>query len=138
MTTFHPNPPASVTIEPVELIRDARGWIIEPVDEAGLAGKKNVHIVWTEPGAVRGNHYHQRTTEVFVVVGPALVRLQEGASVRDVVVAADQAMRFTIPPGVPHAIQNTGDRAMILMAFTDQLHDRTRPDTVPCPLIAHA
>jgi dTDP-4-dehydrorhamnose 3,5-epimerase-like enzyme len=136
MTTPHPNPTPRVLVEPVELIQDARGWIIEPVTEAALAGKRNVHIVWTEPGAVRANHYHKRTTEVFVVVGPALVRVRENEVVRDVLVPHGQAIRFTIPPGVPHAIQNTGTRPMILMAFTDQLHDRANPDTFPSPLIA--
>lgn len=135
MTTLPANPHASVAIEPVELIRDARGWVIEPVDEAGLQGKRNIHIVWTEPGAVRGNHYHERTQETIVVLGPALVRLRENQTVRDISVPDGTAMRFTIPPGVPHAIQNTGSRPMILMAFTDQLHDRAHPDTVPCLLI---
>lgn len=134
MSSLSP-PSATVLIEPVELVRDARGWTVEPVDETRLLGKRNSHIVWTEPGAVRGNHYHERTTEVFVVVGPARVRLRECGLVRDVLVAAGAAMRFTIPPGVPHAIQNTGDRPMILMAFTDQPHDRAHPDTFPCTLI---
>ncbi|MCX8089426.1 MAG: cupin domain-containing protein [Verrucomicrobiae bacterium] len=135
MTTSATPPSTPVLVEPVELICDARGWVIEPVNEAALIGKRNVHVVWTEPGAVRGNHYHQRTTEIIVVVGPARVRVREGEAVRDQLVAAEQALRFTIPPGVPHAIQNTGTRPMILMAFTDQPHDRARPDTFPFPLI---
>lgn len=135
MTASPTDPSPVVRAEAVELIQDARGWVIEPVDEAGLRGKRNAHIVWSEPGAVRGNHYHKRTTEVFVVVGPALVCVREGAVTREFSVPAGRAMRFTIPPGVPHAIQNTGTRPMILMSFTDQPHDRTRPDTFPCPLI---
>jgi dTDP-4-dehydrorhamnose 3,5-epimerase-like enzyme len=124
-----------VGIEPVEFFRDARGWVIEPVDEALLAGKRNVHVVWSESGAVRGNHYHERATEIFVVVGPALIRLRESGVTRDIPVPDGRAMRFTVPPGVPHAIQNTGARPMILMSFTDQPHDRVNPDTHPTVLI---
>ncbi len=126
---------AQVIIERLELIRDPRGWVIEPVDETGLAGKRNVHVVYTEAGAVRGNHYHEHTTEVLVVAGPALVRLREGTATRDVPVPDGEALRFTVPPGVAHAIQNPGPKPLILMSFTDQVHDRARPDTRPAMLI---
>ena len=126
---------SQVTVEPVDFFSDARGWVIEPVDEALLAGKRNVHVVFSEPGAVRGNHYHERTTEVFVVVGPALIRVRESGVVRDIPVPEGQARRFTVPPGVPHAIQNTGARPLVLMSFTTQPHDRAHPDSRPVVLI---
>lgn len=126
---------AHVTVEPVEFFRDARGWVIEPVNEAMLAGKRNAHMVLTEPGAIRGNHYHKRSDEVLVVVGPALVRFREAGTTRDVDVSGGQAMRFAIPAGVPHAIKNTGNQPMILVSFATQPHDRAHPDTVPAVLI---
>jgi dTDP-4-dehydrorhamnose 3,5-epimerase len=124
-----------VTVENVSFFSDARGWVIEPVSEALLAGKRNVHVVFSEPGTIRGNHYHERTTEVFVVVGPALIRLRESGGMRDVRVPAGQAMRFTVPPGVAHAIQNTGARPMVLMSFSSLPHDRANPDTFAAVLI---
>lgn len=126
---------SQIRVEQVEFFSDTRGWVIEPVDEALLAGKRNVHVVFSEPGAVRGNHFHKRTTEVLVVVGPALVRVQEDNAPRDITVPEGQAMRFTVPPGIPHAIQNTGTRPMILMSFATEPHDRTRPDTFPARLV---
>jgi len=124
-----------VTIENVSFFSDARGWVIEPVDEALLAGSRNVHVVLSEPGAIRGNHYHERSTEVFVVIGPARVRIREHGVVRDLTVPEGQAMRFTLPPGVAHAIQNTGSRPMVLMSFSTLPHDRAHPDTVHAMLI---
>lgn len=126
---------SQVTVEPVEIVNDVRGWVIEPVDEILLADKRNVHVVCSEPGAVRGNHYHERTLEVFVVVGPALVRIRENASIRDIPVADGQAVRFTVPPGIAHAIKNTGVRPTILMSVTNQLHDRSHPDTMRAELL---
>jgi oxalate decarboxylase/phosphoglucose isomerase-like protein (cupin superfamily) len=92
-------------------------------------------VVFTEPGAIRGNHYHERTAEIVVVVGPALVRVRENGAMRDLLVPDGQAVRFSIPAGVPHAIQNTGTRPMILISFASLPHDRAHPDTKPAVLI---
>jgi len=119
-----------VTIEPVPLRRDARGWVLEPVALQTLAAARNAHAVFTEPGAVRGNHYHPRGTEVLVVVGPAQVRWREGGALRDVDVPPGQAFRFTIPAGVAHAIRNPGPQPLFLIAFNTVAHDPDRPDAV--------
>jgi UDP-2-acetamido-2,6-beta-L-arabino-hexul-4-ose reductase len=84
--------------------------VLEPLDAPLLGAQQNVHLAVTEPGAVRGNHYHERCTEVAVVLGPALVRLREDGAVRDVEIPAGQALRFTLPPRVSHAFQNTGTK----------------------------
>jgi dTDP-4-dehydrorhamnose 3,5-epimerase-like enzyme len=121
---------AAVVFEKVTMYADARGWVIEPIEEQRIAGQRNTHMVLTEPGAIRGNHLHHHATEVFVLVGPGLVRWREAGVVRDVNVPEGEAMRFTVPPGIPHAIKNTGARPMVLMAFSSRPHDRANPDTV--------
>lgn len=121
---------ASVTFETVALHADARGWVVEPVNEAQLQWARNTHVVLSEPGAVRGNHFHHHATEIFVALGPALVRWREDGVLKDVNVPEGVAMRFTMPPGIPHAIKNTGTQPMVLMAFSSQPHDRANPDTV--------
>ena len=126
---------SKVVIETVPCIVDSRGWVIEPVDEPTLAAQRNVHVTWTEPGAIRGNHYHRHSAEVMVAMGPALVRLREAGAVRDVPVAEGEARRFSIPPGVAHAIQNTGPRPLVLVTFSTHVHDRANPDTVRDVLI---
>ena len=124
-----------VLVEKVEFFSDARGWVIEPIAEGLLSAQRNVHVVLTEPGGIRGNHYHERSTEVFVVMGPGLVRFREADGLRDVRVPEGEALRFTIPPGTPHAIYNPGTKPMLLMAFNSLPHDRAHPDTVPAVLI---
>lgn len=122
-------------IERVSFFTDARGWVVEPLAEEQIRLQRNVHVVFTEPGQVRGNHFHQHTMEVMLVMGPALVRLSEDGAVRDVPVADGEALRFTIPPGIAHAIQNTGLRPNVLTSFNDLPHDRANPDTVRAVLI---
>jgi UDP-2-acetamido-2,6-beta-L-arabino-hexul-4-ose reductase len=117
-------------VETVRTHRDARGALFEPVDVAHIAATRNVHVVLTEPGFVRGNHRHLVGTEVSVVTGPAHVRLKEDGIVRDVDVPAGETWRFTIPPGVTHAYRNPGPGTMVLIGFNSELHDPGRPDAV--------
>ena len=123
------------TAEIIRCVRDARGFLFEPAGPEVLPSQKNVHVVMTEPGAIRGNHYHERGVEVATVVGPALVRFREDGQVRDLRVPEGEVHRFTIPPGVGHAFQNTGTRPLPLVAFSTCAFDATNPDIVRDPLI---
>jgi dTDP-4-dehydrorhamnose 3,5-epimerase-like enzyme len=109
--------------------RDARGSLFEPMNAAELAAQRNVHVVLTEPGGVRGNHVHESAVEMTTVAGPCLVRLREGGEIRDVEVPAGETWRFTIPPGVAHAYRNTGDSLMVLVSFSSVVHDPAGSDT---------
>jgi len=121
--------PARVRIETVETHRDARGSLFEPMNDADLPAQRNVHVVITEPGAVRGNHVHERAVEMTTVAGPCLVRLKEAGQIRDIEVPVGETWRFTIPPGVVHAYRNTGDSMMVLISFSTRVHDPASPDT---------
>jgi UDP-2-acetamido-2,6-beta-L-arabino-hexul-4-ose reductase len=124
------NPTGLVAVEILPRAADHRGWLCEPLAAAEFAGQRNVHLVFTRPGGVRGNHFHRRTTEIMTVAGPALVRLRVESQDRDFVIPANEAHRFTVPPGVPHAILNTGSEPGVVLSFTDQVHDPANPDTV--------
>lgn len=126
----------SIRVEPVVVHRDARGWVFEPIGPHEFADKRNAHLVLSQPGAIRGNHYHVRGTEIMVVVGPALVRYREpDGSLVDLPVAEAQMVRLTIPPGIPHAVQNTGTVPQLAIAFNTEPHDPSAPDVVPHVLI---
>lgn len=122
---------ATVNIESLNAFRDARGSLFEPLDQRGLSLQKNVHVVVSEPGAVRGNHLHRHSTEMTTVVGPCRVRFSEAGIRRDVEVPANEVWRFTIPPGIAHAYQNTGNVPMTMVSFNSHAHDPANPDTVP-------
>ncbi len=125
-----------VLVEELPVHGDSRGAVFEPLVAEALRDQRNVHVVLSEPGAVRANHYHVRGMEVLTVCGRALVRYRDTGETRDVVVAEGQALRFTFPPGVSHAVQNIGDKANVLIAFNTEPHDRETPDVVPDVLIA--
>jgi len=117
-----------VIIEALNLHSDARGAVVEPLDGEALVAQKNVHVAVSQPGSVRGNHYHQLGTEIITVIGPALARFREGDQITDVPVAEGEAVRFTFPPGISHAVKNTGAQPCIMIAFNTIVHDRNAPD----------
>jgi len=125
----------SVTIEKLRMNSDSRGVVFEPLAADRLAEQRNVHVVISRPGVVRGNHFHLQETETIVVAGPALIRVREDGILRDIEVPDKQAYRFILPPGVAHAIKNTGDRPNILVGFNTSKHDPEHPDTVEDILI---
>jgi dTDP-4-dehydrorhamnose 3,5-epimerase-like enzyme len=125
----------AVRIDVLECHSDPRGAVFEPLPGDDLPDFRNVHIVISEPGAIRGNHAHIRGTEITTVFGPTLVRFRESGIVRDVGVPAGEVWRFCFPPGVPHAFLNTGDRPGVLASFNTEEHDRAAPDAIRETLI---
>jgi len=114
---------------------DARGVVFEPLETEMIAAQRNAHVVISQPGVVRGNHYHIQGTEIIAVVGPALVRTKDDGKLHDIAVPDKEIYRFTFPPKVPHAIKNIGDQPNVLVAFNSCEHDPENPDTVQDILI---
>lgn len=119
-----------VQIQPLAFHQDSRGMLFEPVNVDELSRQRNAHVVLTAPRQVRGNHWHRRSTETTVVVGPCLVRLKQSNDLRDVQVPAGEVWQFTLPPGVVHAYQNIGEGIMVLISFASEIHDPADPDTI--------
>jgi UDP-2-acetamido-2,6-beta-L-arabino-hexul-4-ose reductase len=120
----------SVEMDHILVHSDARGVVFEPLELEMIAAQRNTHVVISNPGVVRGNHYHLQGTETIAVVGPALVRIRGNGSLRDIKVPEEKVYRFTFPPKIPHAINNTGNRVNILVAYNSCEHDPRNPDTI--------
>lgn len=125
----------AVTIKPLELHKDERGFVYEPVTQMDLNACRNIHVVISLPGAVRGNHYHRKGTETLTVEGPALVRYQQNAQIQECKVPLQEVWQFTFPAGIAHAIQNIGDDNTIIVAANTCPHDPENPDTIAKTLI---
>ncbi len=125
----------TVKIETIKSHRDKRGFVFEPILEELIASQRNMHVVVSNPGAVRGNHYHLKGTEIIAVTGSARVRIKEDGEMREITVPENEVYAFTFPPGVSHAILNAGTEPHILAAFNTVPHDPDHPDTVEDRLI---
>jgi dTDP-4-dehydrorhamnose 3,5-epimerase-like enzyme len=119
-----------VRSERLAVITDSRGFVFEPIAPGGLPRQRNAHVVISEPGVVRGNHYHLRGEETLAAKGPALVRFRENGILEEIRIRTGEAYLFLFPPGVPHAIKNLSDGPNVLIAFNTVEHDPQQPDTV--------
>jgi|HigsolmetaAR202D_1030399.scaffolds.fasta_scaffold00994_6 dTDP-4-dehydrorhamnose 3,5-epimerase-like enzyme len=118
-----------VLIERLRRASDRRGYVFEPLDESLLREQRNVHVVLTNPGEIRGNHFHPTGTEITAVCGPARVRIKEGGTIVTHDVPDGETWRFTFPPGVTHAFQNTGTAPLVIVSFNTLPHDPANPNT---------
>jgi dTDP-4-dehydrorhamnose 3,5-epimerase-like enzyme len=119
----------SVTIERLQRFQDHRGCVFEPMDAHGLSAQRNVHIVLTQPGEIRGNHFHETGTEVTAVSGPARVRIKQNGELTPHGVPEGETWRFRFPAGVTHAFQNTGTAPLVIVSFNTLPHDPSNPNT---------
>jgi len=125
----------TIKIDVLRVAKDGRGYVFEPMEADGLRRFRNVHVVYTIPGVVRGNHYHRVGTEISSVSGPTLVRFKQDGIVHDIHVPDGEVWRFEFPPGVAHAFKNEGAQPSLLAAFNTEEHDPTNPDAIRDVLI---
>lgn len=118
----------TIELEVLETFADPRGTAFEPVGAEALGGFRNVHVVLTEPGHVRGNHRHPRGTETLIVRGPALLVAEDGGARETHAIAPDQVVRVRLGPGVAHAVKNTGDNPMLIVSFGTEPFDPTNTE----------
>ena len=116
----------------VSVHRDERGDLFEAVRAHGGTGQTFVST--TVPGASRGDHYHLRKVERFLVVkGEAEIALRR--------LYADEIVRFRLSGSEPafvdmptmwvHNITNVGEGRLITAFWSDQLLDPDNPDQYP-------
>ena len=119
---------------PIPLVRhtDHRGSLVETVRAHGSEGQTFVST--TVPGITRGQHFHLRKAERFVVVGG-----QARISLRKVL--TDEVVTFDVDGSSPtiidmptlwaHKITNTGDGELTTMFWTNELFYPQDTDTYP-------
>lgn len=116
-------------IDKLEIKADSRGSLVE----AFKLSEGQVHYVIVNPHESRGNHYHLRKTESFVVIyGSAeiVVKDRESGDVMTVVANGSKPLRVTISPNFTHRFTAT-DEGAILLALTSEQFNPDDPDTYP-------
>jgi len=121
--------------EYVKTSEDERGYVFEPLTGETLSRQHNVHVVLTQPGCVRGNHYHTQGTEIIVVRGATLARFRDGQELHETTIGENETVRFLIPHGISHAFKNVSSKSSVMVAFNTMVHDEIRPDVVRDVLI---
>lgn len=114
---------------------DDRGRLVEVVRLHGGTGQTFVST--SRPGVTRGEHFHRRKIERFVVLaGQARIGLRRCLT-DDVVqfdVSGDDPSAVDMPTMWVHNITNTGSTELVTLFWTNELFDPSAPDTHPEPV----
>ncbi|HNQ57287.1 MAG: capsule biosynthesis protein CapF [Rhodocyclaceae bacterium] len=113
----------------LELRRDARGGLFEAVKtlQGGQVFFSNTH-----PGVTRGNHYHLRKVERFLVVGgEAEIRLRKlfSPQVESFRVTGASPCYIDMPTFHTHSISNAGSGDLTTLFWSNEIFDPADPDT---------
>ncbi|MGI8610422.1 MAG: NAD-dependent epimerase/dehydratase family protein [Candidatus Dormibacteria bacterium] len=111
---------------------DNRGSLFECVRARG--GEAQVFCSETNPGFTRGDHFHRRKVERFVVLsGSARISLRRVLTdeIVDFEVSGDHTALVDMPTLWAHAITNTGPSELVTLFWADEVLDPNHTDTYP-------
>jgi UDP-2-acetamido-2,6-beta-L-arabino-hexul-4-ose reductase len=109
---------------------DVRGDLFECVRSHG--GQGQVFSSWTAPGHTRGEHFHLRKVERFLVLrgrGQIVLRQLFSDTVVRFDVSGDRPAIVDMPTMWAHSITNTGGDDLLTLFWADELLDPLHPDT---------
>lgn len=109
---------------------DSRGSLFEVVRTYGGGGQASFST--TLPGMSRGDHFHRRKFERFVILsGDATISLRKLFSTEavDMVVSGDSPVAVDVPTMWVHRITNTGERELYTALWSNETFDSQSPDT---------
>jgi UDP-2-acetamido-2,6-beta-L-arabino-hexul-4-ose reductase len=116
-------------LEKLEIKSDRRGSLVEAFK---FPKDGQLFYIIAKPHERRGEHYHTRKTERFLVIyGSAIIESKdrETNDVMKVEVTGARPMSVTIPPNHTHHITATEEGAIFLV-WVDELFDKNNPDTI--------
>lgn len=112
--------------------KDLRGWLIENEDPLIRDSMKHFLVSISKLGTIRGQHYHKKKVEWFLVVkGKARIVLKDiqSGETEEIHVSEKKPEMVEMAPMIAHAIENIGRKEMILVAIVSVPFDRKNPDT---------
>lgn len=109
---------------PIEECRhcDERGWVLFPWEKRNAdIDPGTIHIVQSQPGATRGNHYHPRVAEwLCPLEGEGLLIWKTPSGELQELHLEAQSRCVRILPGTAHAVVNPGPGTLVLIAARER------------------
>lgn len=120
----------------VKLHSDDRGHLFEAVRSLNNG---QMFLSATHPGITRGNHYHTRKVERFLVAeGDSLIRMRKlfSSEVLEFRVSGVHPQYIDMPTFYTHSITNVGNSDLFTLFWTHEIFDPNDSDTYPEPVVA--
>lgn len=117
-------------LKQLEVNKDYRGTFIEAFK---LPNDGQISYIIINPGEARGNHYHKRKTEHFLVMyGSATmtVKNRETGDTLSAEVSGYKPIIITVTPDHTHQIVATDEGAIVLV-WCDEIFNKKDSDTYP-------
>lgn len=111
---------------------DPRGWLVQNEDNEIGKQVKHFFVSTSKRNAIRGQHYHLKKKEWFLVIkGEARIVFEDIKSKErsEILVSASRPTTVEVPPRLAHAIQNVGKGEMYLVALVNEPLNPKNPDT---------
>ena len=108
---------------------DARGYLQKILTAAQCQGEPprgEVYVTCAKPGEAKGNHLHRKMGEWFAVVeGEATLEMRDPETGGRQSISLGQSCPRTVyvPPGLAHAVVNTGKIPAVCVAWAERDHD---------------
>lgn len=121
-------PPAKFSY-PLKQNIDERGAFVEMLKTENSG---QFSFFTSNPGVIRGEHYHHTKTEKFLVLkGKARFRFRNIVTDDEYEIFTDEDNPIVVEtiPGWAHDIKNIGDDIMIVMLWANEIFNRELPDT---------
>lgn len=117
-------------LENLTIKSDPRGSLVEAFK---LPTDGQIFYVIANPLETRGNHYHLRKSETFLVIyGSAtiVVKDRETGNLMEAIVSGSRPLSVKIVPNHTHSI-TASDEGAIFMVWVDERFNEKDPDTYP-------
>lgn len=129
-----------MTIQRIPLAKkeDGRGWLVENESSIIRDQMKHFLVSVSKPGTIRGQHYHKRKTEWFLVLkGRALIVFKDIRSLDEIRIKVDGERPEIIEasPLIAHAIKNIDNVKMYLLALVNEPLNQKDQDTFPYKIL---
>ncbi|MEH6996110.1 WxcM-like domain-containing protein [Neobacillus drentensis] len=127
-----------IAIQPFE---DKRGSLKKIIMKSQLKENEQIeeaYLLYSEKGSVRGNHYHKKTLEYFVIVsGFAKVALMnlETKTFEEINISSSDNLILIVSPNVVHAFKNVEDLPLIMLAISTREYNKLDTDTFPMEIL---
>lgn len=132
--TYLSHLPSDAFAYPVAVHADPRGEFVEMLKTPDCG---QWSYFTARPGVTRGGHYHHTKSEKFLVVrGSARFRFRHLQTGEEYVLNTIGGTPMIVEsiPGWTHDVTNVGEGELLVMLWANEIFDRSRPDTVACPL----
>jgi mannose-6-phosphate isomerase-like protein (cupin superfamily) len=84
------------------------------VRDFGAFSGAGLHVASMQPGAIRGNHTHERDEIICIIGGSGVCEIAAGGE--EIMIEGD-LKAYRIKAGIRHTIRNTGNQKFYLVCF---------------------